>query len=207
VKTYALRYSTTDNISWTVTGGTITGASNTNSINVLWTTPGSNLVTVTVTNSLGCDSSTTFPVNVGFTAVPQLNGPTTVCAYETSSYYTPTWANTTYTWNVNGGTIVSNTGPAITVTWNAVATGRITLTAHNTSGCDSTISANITIHPTPVPVILGAASNCTQTTDVYQVANPTANSFSWTVIGGTIVGFRKWNQHHGELDYALAWEG
>jgi hypothetical protein len=111
-RNYALRFSTTDNISWSVTGGTITGASNTNSINVLWTTPGSNQVSVTVTNSQGCDSSVTFPVNVGFTAVPQLNGPTTVCAYETSSYYTPTWANTTYTWNVTGGTVVSNTGPS-----------------------------------------------------------------------------------------------
>jgi|GEM_PF-1126925 len=186
--TYSLQNSTSNTISWSVTGGTITGASNTNSIRVLWNSPGSNLVTVTVSNSLGCDSSTTFPVNVGFTAVPQINGPTTVCAYSSSSYYTTVWSNTTYTWNVNGGTIVSNTGPSITVVWNAVAGGTVSLTASNISGCDSTISTPITIHPTPVPFILGATANCTQTTDVYQVANPTSNTFLWTVTGGIIVG-------------------
>lgn len=185
---YSLQNATSNSVQWSVTGGQILGSATSNSIQVLWNNPGNNIVRVTESNSLGCDSTVTFAVAVGMTSVPQINGPSTVCAYSTSSYYTPVWSNTTYTWTVSGGTIVTNTGPSITVKWDAVPAGSIMLTAANSSGCDSTVVQNMIINPTPVPVIIGASANCTQTTDYYGVANPTTNTYAWTVSGGIIVG-------------------
>jgi hypothetical protein len=156
--TYSLATASSNTILWTVTGGTIVGANNATSVNILWNTAGTNTITVTETTSFGCDSFATKTVTVGQTSIPQINGPATVCAYATSTYTTPSSANTTYAWSVTGGTITSNTGTGVSIRWNTGPSGVITLTAHNTSGCDSTVTRNVTINPTPVPVINGATA-------------------------------------------------
>jgi hypothetical protein len=107
-------------------------------------------------------------LNVGQTSVPTLTGPNIVCAYSTTSYYTAVWANTHLYMECEWWYHCFKYWSAITVQWNAVPTGNISVThpmrpvviqqLHN--GYDP---------PNTGAAIVGASSNCTQTIDVYTV--------------------------------------
>ena len=175
--------------SWTVTGGSISGASNNSNVYVQWNTPGNVTVTVTEANSYGCDSTVMIPVTVLTMPAPVISGPVNVCEFQTLTYTTPFVAGNTYNWNVTGGTIVSNNTNSITVNWTAAGNGTVTLTEANTLVCDSTVTINIIIGPQPVPVINGPSLICTATFGQYAVSNAvTGDSYNWTVSGGSIFG-------------------
>jgi hypothetical protein len=187
--TYALQTASGNTKSWTVTGGQITGSSTGNSIVVLWNTAGLGTVSVTESTSLGCDSAVSVAVNVGPDFLFRRSmARSRFVRMLLPSYTTPSSANTTYAWSVTGGTITSNTGTGVSIRWNTGPSGVITLTAHNTSGCDSTVTRNVTINPTPVPVINGATALCQYESATYALQTASGNTKSWTVTGGQITG-------------------
>ncbi|MEO5569951.1 MAG: PKD domain-containing protein [Bacteroidia bacterium] len=173
---------------WTVTGGSISGSSNTSSVNIQWTNAGNATITVTESNSFGCDSTVMIPVNILAMPTPAISGPANACEFQTITYSTPYVSGNTYTWNVTGGTIVANSNNSITVNWPVAGNGTVTLAEANSLVCDSTISVNIFIGPQPVPVINGPSSICTATYAQYSVSAVTGDSYSWTITGGTIIG-------------------
>src|SRR5439155_17929662 len=94
-----------------------------------------------------------------------------------------------YHWTVTGGTLLSaNNGSSVNIQWTTSGNGSITLTATHAGGCDSTIVIPVTINPKPTPVINGPGTACAPSTGTYSLMIPTANNFSWSVSGGTILG-------------------
>src|SRR6185436_1751282 len=96
-------------------------------------------------------------------------------------------AGNTYLWSVSGGTISgSNSGSSITVAWNGSGSGTVTVTQTNTVSCDSTVIKNITINPTPAPVITGPTTVCAFKQTSYSTNTTAGNTYLWSVSGGTI---------------------
>jgi gliding motility-associated-like protein len=174
---------------WTVTGGVINGAYNTPSINVSWYSAGSAIITLYESNASGCDSTVQFPVNIITKPAPFISGVLNACAGQTLTYTTNLVQGNTYSWNVNGGTLLAVNNNSITVFWPSAVNGSVTLTESNTATCDSTVTINVIVGLQPAPLISGPQTVCTTTTSTYSAVNPVAgNSYNWTVTGGVING-------------------
>ncbi len=176
--------------SWTVNGnGGINGSSYANPVNIHWYTPGNATVTLTETNAYGCDSTVSFPVTILAQPVPFINGPPVICEGQVSVYSTGFVNANTYSWTVNGGTVLNVSNNSITVHWASAGSGSVTVSQYNTAVCDSTVTLNVIIHPQPVPVITGPTIACTGTYGQYAVASPDpANTYNWYVSGGMVTG-------------------
>jgi hypothetical protein len=81
---------------------------------------------------------------------------------------------------------------------------RIRIVSSNPAVTSSDNGTNITIHPTPQPVITGSASTCTsEQTTSYSVPQVTGHTYSWTpTVKGNIIGSQignainvRWNVH------------
>jgi hypothetical protein len=110
-------------------------------------TSGTGQVSVTESNGFGCDSSASRSVTVGQSATPQINGPVTVCAYDVATLYNPTSPQYQLHWTVRG-LVPSHPIPVLLFQCDGESgpAGMITLRALNTSGCDSIVTASITIN-------------------------------------------------------------
>lgn len=71
------------------------------------------------------------------TAVPDIIGETAVCPTSSSTYSTTEIANTTYCWEVTGGTIEADNGSNIEVLWETEGMGSVTLRMSNENGMAS----------------------------------------------------------------------
>ena len=96
---------------------------------------------LTVTNASGCTTTANVTAYVSplpvstFTATSSVSVNSNATIAYTGGYI----ASSTYTWNFNGGTIVSGTGVGpYTVKWAATGTKTVTLTVTTSSGCAST---------------------------------------------------------------------
>lgn len=73
-------------------------------------------------------------------------------------------ANLSYSWSVVNGSIVSSSGNSITVAWNDIANGSITVTAATVLGCSESATHNVRIyHSGPVFYVCSSGSNITGT--------------------------------------------
>jgi hypothetical protein len=172
---------------WNVTGGSITSTLNDTLINVLWGVAGTGTVSVRQTNTFGCDSTVVRNITINPTPVPILNGPTSVCERKTSTFTARFVAGATYVWNVTGGTITSTLNDTlINVLWGVTGTGTVIVRQTNTFGCDSTVVRNITINPTPVPLISGPTAVCERKTSTFTARYVSGATYVWNVTGGTI---------------------
>jgi hypothetical protein len=134
------------NYTWTVNGGTIQGASNTNTITVIWQNNGS--ISVNYTNANNCTGSpTTLNVTINTIPSPVISGARSNCnplADYMIDNYDP---NTLYSWSVNSlGTITTSSNSSASVQWSTPIDnynpGVLTVTA-NQDGCTSTASVNV----------------------------------------------------------------
>jgi len=202
--TIGLSYTTPFNIGstyiWTVQAGrfaNISGAT-TNNVTLDWNL-GFTSATISVeeTNSNGCKKTANQTVifNTRPTAtITNVNGAFGIfaCKNSAGNQYTTSSDANTYTWGITNGTITSGGGSnTVTVTWNNAATGTLTLSKTNGSGCTNSTSQIITLNTPPVAGILPAlpATACAGSTITYTAANPVSgDSYTWNVIGGTING-------------------
>lgn len=174
---------------WTVTGGNISGSNTASSITVLWSIAGTGTATIKQTNSLGCDSIVSVSVTIRPTPVPSINGTNTGCATVGNRFYVFSASGNTYSWTVSGGTIIGvSTDTACFITWGASGIGAVSIRQVNSFGCDSTVSKNVTINPTPVPVITGNSTPCSRKTHVYSVPFVASSTYQWSSAGGNIIG-------------------
>ncbi|MES2780656.1 MAG: T9SS type B sorting domain-containing protein, partial [Bacteroidota bacterium] len=174
---------------WNVTGGIIQGSNTDTTITIQWNSNGVGTITVKQVNSFGCDSTITENITIQLKPVPVIIGPSSVCEYKQSTYTTNATTGNSYQWNVTGGVIQgSATDTLITVKWNAMGAGSITLTQINMALCDSTVSRTLTIRETPVPVISGPLSVCEHKLSTYITNATSGNSYQWNVTGGVIQG-------------------
>src|SRR5690606_30484343 len=122
-------------------------------VNVLWGAPGAASVTVTQTSAFGCDSTVTNNILILPTPMPVIDGEDSTCQNKIYAYSITPTAGHTYSWSVSGGAIVgSNTADVVNVLWGAPGAGSVTVTQTSDLGCDSTVTNDILILPTPMPV-------------------------------------------------------
>ena len=188
---------------WTYsgTGATISGSTNSITINYAANATSGNL-TVYGVNTCGIGTvSANYPITVNPTpaAAGAITGTAVVCQGATSvSYSVPAIANaTSYTWSYSGsGATISGSTNSITINYAANATsGNLTVYGVNTCG-NGTISANypITVNPTPAAAgaITGTAVVCQGATSVsYSVpaiTNATSYTWAYSGSGATISG-------------------
>lgn len=179
--------------SWSVTGGTITSATNVASITFTAGASGNMTLSATVTDN-GCTATGTTTVTIVPCTPPNstITAPSSVAANSSghTASVAPPSANATYSWSISGGTFTSATnGPS--VTFDAGASGSVSLTVSVTdNGCTGTSSTNVTITPCVPPnsAITAPASvqaNSTGNNASVTPAGPSA-TYAWTISGGTI---------------------
>jgi hypothetical protein len=178
-----------DTIIWQVTGGTIIGGNNYDRVDVLWDSAGLGIISMYRKSlTFGCDTMVYDTVVVLPKPAPVISGPDSACEFETVNYTLPASATQTFSWVVNGGTIISGQSTnTVNVFWNSYGTGTITATVTNANGCDSTVSSSIVIVQKPTPAISGFDSSCYNKTYTYSVTDVPGNSYSWNVSNGTLL--------------------
>jgi len=155
------------------------------------TTPGN--YAMTITNQGGCTvtSSNQVTVSAGYSSVPVINGPDTLCVDTTRVTYSTESGMSGYSWTVSsGGTITSGAGTnAITVRWNGTGNQAVSIQYINNMGCASQVTVkNVFIKASAVPTIAGLSDVCAGTGYYSYITDPGMSAYSWDISpGGTII--------------------
>ena len=190
---------------WTVTGGEFTAGDNTPTVDVHWVLVGTQTLTVTVTTP-GTDCEVTIVQNIAITPQPQPNidGATVACINKDHVYQTPYVPGNTYEWTITPANVFAPiTGyPAsnvIEVKWIQPGLHLVELTEENVAGgCATTVSINVQVNLIPTPFITSVTGYgnpagrrpgivCNFSAHTYTTFATPANTWIWTVEGGTIV--------------------
>jgi PKD repeat protein len=146
--------------------------------------------------SCGCIDTATVVINVIAGTGPEIipGCKKMLCPLDTASYCVNLLGCSFYNWTVNGGTIIANNGPCITVQWDATAPVTFPASISVTTGCTSTCGSSATLN---VPVlwdnipISGPSPVCVGATETYSLPTMPGTFYSWNItpIGiGTIIG-------------------
>jgi gliding motility-associated-like protein len=171
---------------WTISGGTITSATDGPCITVDWGAQGQGTISV-VRSGEGCGSIGNITVTISPGPPIAIDGPLEACPFQSNiSYCTEDAAGATYDWTVTGGTITSGANTAcITVEWGSAGTGTITVFMNN--GCGSDGSLTVSIGAAPAIDIEGPMQNCSfQSVSTYCTDEIANGVYTWSVYGGTI---------------------
>jgi gliding motility-associated-like protein len=175
--------------SWSVNGGVISGPQNSHIVSVIWDLTGTGTISLHQTSPFGCDSIISRDITIMPTPAPVIFGLENTCQNKVYKYSVPVIAGSTYNWSVIGGSILGpNNGSTVNIRWGKPGTGVLRLTQVSSAGCDSAVTKQITITPTPAPVISGPGISCQNYTAVYTSAAKGISHY-WQVSGGRIVGF------------------
>ena len=172
--------STITSYSWTFAGGNPATSTLGTPGAISYATNGVYTVNLTVTNSCGTGSATRQFTITPPPVVTVTPTPSTICN-GSSVTLTASGANT-YLWSPTGS-LNSSTSPTVTAT----PTNTTTYTVIGTSGCTNTAQAIINVNPLPNPTITGPTPVCLNTTNTYNVTDIVGHTYSWSVIGGTIM--------------------
>jgi large repetitive protein len=114
---------------------------------------GSVILTLTTTGNSGCSAATdNVTLTINPLPFPLITGPASPCINDTNiTYQTNYQAGNSYSWNIDGGTIISgNTTPTVVVEWNSAGNNSVSLTETiNLTGCKATDVLQVTTHPKP----------------------------------------------------------
>ncbi|MBI1183620.1 T9SS type B sorting domain-containing protein, partial [bacterium] len=171
--------------SWSVSNGTLTSGSGTDSITVAWPQNSNNhQLDVVITNANGCQSKSSKPIILNARPDSVIYGLDTLCELSTATYSAS--KGTTYNWTVSNGTLTSGSGPdSIVVAWPVNSNNhQISVQITNANGCQSKASKNIILNARPDSVIYGPDTLCELSTATYTASKGTA--YTWTVNNGTI---------------------
>lgn len=188
---------------WNFDGGTIISGSGQGPYQVSWPTTGVRTISLTVTLN-GC--STTFTQNVNVVSAPSsaftASSPVCVGQSSTITYTGGAAAGAIYSWNFDGGTIVSGSGQGpYQISWPTAGPKNITLQVTEAGIPSAITTQQVMVNPIPtstftIPstVCQGNAATITYTGS----ANPGAN-YSWNFNGGTIISGT------GQGPYQVSW--
>jgi len=176
---------------WSIVNGTITSATNIQTITYTAGPSGTVDLTLVVTNAAGCSASNT--VNVIINANPSTPTitptPSPVCEASTGNTASGPAGATTYAWSIVNGTITSATNiQNITYTAGTSGTVDLTLVVTNAAGCSATNTVNVTINPSPaIPTITPTpAQVCANSTGNTASGPAGATTYAWSIVNGTI---------------------
>ncbi len=173
---------------WTVTGGAITGPSNAATVSVTWMMPGTQSISVSYNNTNGCApvAASVKTVTVNTLPEPSITGPAAACLNSSGNVYTTEAGMTGYVWSVNGGIISgSSNTTSVSVTWNTLGSGTVSVNYINASGCTATVPSvrTVSVQSSIIPSITGPANSCTGHTVIYYTESG-MNGYVWTVTAG-----------------------
>src|SRR5205814_6571447 len=156
---------------WSILNGSITSATNIQTITYTAGASGTVDLTLVVTNAAGCSATNTVNVTINPSpATPTITPtPAQVCANSTGNTADGPAGATTYAWSIVNGTITSATNiQPITYTAGTPGTVDLTLVVTNATGCSASNTVNVTINanpatppitPTPAQVCANSSGN------------------------------------------------
>lgn len=192
---YAVPFQNFDTFNWSAgADATITGSGSIRTIK--WSTGGAKTISVTATNL--CTTSAAQTLNVTVNTIPTqpatLTGSAAGCsgAAQQISLASPI-AGVTYTWEVQGGNVVTSgaQGQFADITWTALGVNEVKLKPSNACGNGTASTLNVTIGTIPVQpsIITGESEVCTATSKAYNVTNTPGVTYAWNAgSGGTVTG-------------------
>ncbi len=185
---------------WSITGGNLASGQGNDSILVDWDSAGTAMVTVIELTNAGCESDTLqLPVNINVILTPVAPaGMDTICANQAIGmiYSTINTPQSTYTWHIQGGNIVSGNGSStVTVDWTltGLATGAIwyeelSVTVDTVCfGVSDTFYVTIKPSPATSPINGGPAVCVFDSTGLFSVTSTAGSGYSWNVTPGSIL--------------------
>lgn len=184
-----------DTFNWSAgADATITGTGSIRTIR--WSTGGAKTISVTATNL--CTTSTAQTLGVTVNTIPSqpatLIGSTSGCngATQQFSLASPV-GGVTYTWEVQGGTVVTSgaQGQIADVTWTALGVNEVKLKPSNACGNGVARTLNVTIGsvPSQPSLLSGDGEVCTAIAKTYSVVNEPGVTYAWNAgSGGTVTG-------------------
>ncbi|GAB5528175.1 MAG: hypothetical protein Roseis2KO_60470 [Roseivirga sp.] len=172
-------------------------------------TPGIYTVTLYASKSpIACsDLTVSRQIEVIGAAIDEIVGPSAVCpnAGEIEYLLSGTEPDYSYQWFVEGGTLLSASGPEAAVEWTAGAPlNRLKALSVSPLGCQSdTVFLDVMFNEVLEPVLpLGEAFLCGDYQDIpYGVPKTTGSVYSWTAEGGSIVSGQ------GTHEIIVSWDG
>ncbi len=181
--------------SWVAKGGTILGATTTQTVRVLWTRTGPDTLLATVTNAGGCSATGRITLNVNPLPTPVITGVNNPCAGISINYSVPTNAGRTYQWrpSARGSIIGSNTANNVNIRWtntgSTPTTGDTILMREiiTSTGCSKDTFMLISINPVPTPIITGVNTTCSGQTQSYSVPSNTGRTYQWSVTSRGVI--------------------
>ncbi|MBM2815863.1 MAG: hypothetical protein HW421_2625 [Ignavibacteria bacterium] len=147
---------------WTVTGGTIQGASTNQLATINWQTEGSGKITLILTTIVGCSGTATYDVTISKAIGLTIQGNLSVCETKTEVYQTTTPNGAESNWYATNGTIQGNNkGDNVNVFWLSKGAGKIKLVQFDISkGWKDSIEKVVTINPQPAVSLAPIANMC-----------------------------------------------
>ncbi|CAN5507161.1 hypothetical protein BH11BAC1_BH11BAC1_16540 [soil metagenome] len=186
---YSLSPATNDTYNWIVTGGTINGNPDADSVSVYWNSSGTGTVSLTQTNAYGCDTTIVTYVSLSSYPAPIIGGIDFLCKEDTASYSVPQVQGHTYDWSVTGGAIIGFTvSNSIDVYWYNQGAGNVRVIQTSAEGCATPDSKTVEVNTPPTPSISGMIVNCLNDETNYQSIQHVGSNYEWSVNGGTIIG-------------------
>lgn len=177
---------------WVVTGGTINGASNQQSVTINWfSNPGAGTLRLVHTKtSSGCSDSTTENITINPLPDSIVSGNKSVCKNDSETYSVNNVVGNTYKWYVTGGTLVGmDNSSQIDVLWDQQGMGSIKIVIIvNATGCSDSSTFGIVINPKPTPKINGAIAVLKNSTETYTTTTSANEQSTWYPTDGTING-------------------
>ncbi len=191
-----IKYNANRKYKWSAAGGTIDGVDTGKYVKVNWGNLDKGKIIVTITNLFGCSKEIILQVDlIKAPAKPILIGLDTVCLNQQSQFSTDK-IETTYKWNVSGGSIISSgiSGPntsgnflaVATVLWNKSGPGWVSIFAINSIGCSSVADTHRVFVSSPAGSgIIGPISVCPNNRGILYSLDKKywKAKYSWSVIG------------------------
>jgi hypothetical protein len=173
---------------WRVDGGQIINGQGTNTVEVEWTDPGRKAIFVSRSNFCGAGETSFLEVNVSQLppANLKIDGNGTVCETNEESYQLPNLQGISYTWEANGGEILSGQGTStVLVKWINPGLGSLKATPENACGQRETITLPIQINALPTaPDQISGENLVPPGEQTYSVAVNEGHNYQWSLSAG-----------------------
>ncbi|MEZ5173962.1 MAG: choice-of-anchor L domain-containing protein [Bacteroidia bacterium] len=192
--------------SWDFVGGTQLSGTGGGPLEVFWLTAGTKQVTLSVTSPEGCPSPPqTMPVVVNPTPTSVFTAETPICLNETSTVTYTGSGNPTasYTWNFNGGNIVSGSGQGpFELQWGTPGIKTITVQVEENGCVSPPTTQQVNVMPLPTGFFTAVSPVCAfSTTNIVYSGSASPGAFyTWEFDNGVIVS------GSGPGPYQVYWE-
>ncbi len=184
---------------WSVSpNGTITPTGNPEVVTLNWTSAGAKIVGVVYTDPVtGCPAAApgTKAVAVAAAPVPTITGITSMCMNSGYYDYTTETGNTSYTWTVSsGGIITAGQGTAVAqIVWNSPGPQWVAVNYYNASGCaaltPTVFNVNVNAMPGQAGSVSGSNTVCFGSSGIAYSVPPITNvvTYVWSLPSGASI--------------------